>query len=397
MLEVIVKINLSLIVIFGIYMVFLAKTKQLKTKRFFLLFGLILSITLPFLPHLFTEETQVISASLPTINFISANTIGNFASSNIFWVLYGAVAFLVFSYFLIGIHKVLKFISNSRRVDFNGKEVYFSNESNVCFNFFSFIVISKGTPKELLIIQLNHELVHKNQVHSLDILIIEIFKIFFWFNPIIYAYKNEIIQNHEFLADTHASKNNIGIYQKWLLQKINPNYHTLFASQFFSKSLIKNRINMLHKKSTFNGKLRTWFAIPLAVITMVIVSCTGNAFEPNQTILDGNPIIKNEQKNVSEKLPQFPGGMNKLLDFFNENMVYPEALESDSIEGKTIISFVVDKNGGLSSFEVLKSDHELFSEAGLEIVKAMPNWTPGEKDGNKVTMKMTLPIAFKLK
>ena len=130
---------------------------------------------------------------------------------------------------------------------------------------------------------------------------------------------------------------------------------------------------------------------------LAIISCTGTSLEPKQALADAEVAVENKKATGAEKLPQFPGGMDGLISFFQENITYPEALKSDSIEGKAFIKFNVSETGELSDFKVVKSDHELFSKAGLEIAQAMPNWEPAESNGKKVAMEMTLPIAFSLK
>ena len=61
------------------------------------------------------------------------------------------------------------------------------------------------------------------------------------------------------------------------------------------------------------------------------------------------------------------------------------------------MQFVVQKDGAITQTEVVKGVHELLDAEALRTIKSMPNWVPGEKDGEAVKVKMTLPINFKLK
>jgi TonB family protein len=398
MFEIILKINLSIAIIFIVYKLFLAKSKQLHTNRFYLLLGLLIAIAFPIGAKYFSSTAEAISANLPTINFSPTEEAKSYTENTNYWLIFYSIGVLfMLTYFLFGMAKIVKFIFNSQKETIDGNSIFQTEEPNISFNFLNFIFISKDTQPELKSIIMRHELVHKNQLHSIDILLVEILKIAFWFNPILWFYKNSMVENHEFLADSNASKENPKKYQNWLIKTFANNYSPLLVNQFFTKSLIKNRIKMLHKKPTFKSKFGVIVALPLMLISLTIISCTGTSLEPKQALADAEVAIENKKVSGAEKLPQFPGGMDGLIAFFQENITYPEALKSDSIEGKAFIKFNVSETGELSNFEVVKSDHELFSKAGLEIAQAMPSWEPAESNGKKVAMNMTLPIAFSLK
>ena len=230
MFEVIFKINLSIALIFIVYKLFLAKSKQLQVNRFYLLIGLLMAVIIPIATHYFSFTSEVISTNLPTINYL--------------FILYSIGVLFMLTYFLFGIVKIVKFIFNSQKETLEGFSIFITKEPNISFNFLSFIFISKDTQPQLKSSILKHELVHKNQLHSIDILLVEFLKIAFWFNPILWFYKNSMLENHEFLADSQASKENLKNYQNWLIKTFANNYSPLLVNQFFSKSLIKNRIKM---------------------------------------------------------------------------------------------------------------------------------------------------------
>jgi len=99
---------------------------------------------------------------------------------------------------------------------------------------------------------------------------------------------------------------------------------------------------------------------------------------------------------VVEQMPEFPGGMQKLLEFLSQNIRYPkEAMEKD-IQGRVIVTFVVKKDGSISDATVVRSVDPLLDEEGLRVINAMPNWTPGMQKGEPVNVKYTVPISFKL-
>ena len=96
-----------------------------------------------------------------------------------------------------------------------------------------------------------------------------------------------------------------------------------------------------------------------------------------------------------DKMPEFPGGQHALFKYLGENIIYPEI--ALGIEGRVICQFIVNKNGHITEVEVVRSsgDQRLDQEA-LRVIKQMPQWIPGEKDGEKVRVQYTLPINFRL-
>ena len=93
----------------------------------------------------------------------------------------------------------------------------------------------------------------------------------------------------------------------------------------------------------------------------------------------------------------FPGGATALFDYLSENIKYPEDCEKDSIEGRVIVTFVVEKDGSLTEAKVVKGVHPSLDEEALRAVKGMPKWIPGAWNGERVRTKYTIPVTFKLK
>ena len=97
---------------------------------------------------------------------------------------------------------------------------------------------------------------------------------------------------------------------------------------------------------------------------------------------------------VNETFPIFPGGEQKLVEFIQENVVYPQEAKEKKIKGKVIVRFVVSKTGEITDVQVRKSPHPLLEEEAVRVVKSMPKWVPGTRDGKPVDANMTLPIDF---
>ena len=97
------------------------------------------------------------------------------------------------------------------------------------------------------------------------------------------------------------------------------------------------------------------------------------------------------------EMPSFPGGTEKLFEYLKQHMRYPKVAEKDSIEGRVIVSFIVERNGKLTNLKVVKSPDPSLSKEALRVAKSMPKWNPGKDYGKPVRVKYTLPITFRLK
>jgi len=99
---------------------------------------------------------------------------------------------------------------------------------------------------------------------------------------------------------------------------------------------------------------------------------------------------------VVEQMPQFPGGPAALLEFMSKSIKYPEEAFKNGIQGRVIVTFVVNKDGSISDANVVKSVDPQLDEEALRVVHSMPNWIPGRQNGEPVNVKYTVPITFKL-
>ena len=108
------------------------------------------------------------------------------------------------------------------------------------------------------------------------------------------------------------------------------------------------------------------------------------------------PEFPGKTYDAVEVMPEFPGGTEALLSFIKGNLKYPQKAIDEQTEGRVIVQFVIDKTGKVSSPEVIRGVTSELDQAALDIVSALPDWKPGEQDGQKVNVKYTLPVVFKL-
>ena len=99
---------------------------------------------------------------------------------------------------------------------------------------------------------------------------------------------------------------------------------------------------------------------------------------------------------VVEKSPEFPGGNDSLYAFIGRNIKYPEMAKKNKIEGRVFVTFVIEKDGQVSSAKILRDIGGGCGEEALRVVNSMPKWKPGTQRGNPVRVQFNLPIMFQL-
>lgn len=123
----------------------------------------------------------------------------------------------------------------------------------------------------------------------------------------------------------------------------------------------------------------------LIIILLVFAAMT--TFGQNKDSTDTTKIIL-----ISEPMPSYPGGHAEMNNFIKHNLLRPRG--SRKIKGTVYIEFIVNLDGSLSSFKVVKGLMKTFDDSALRTVMMMPHWIPAEKDNKPVQTKVVIPIKF---
>ncbi len=99
---------------------------------------------------------------------------------------------------------------------------------------------------------------------------------------------------------------------------------------------------------------------------------------------------------VVEKMPLFPGGEGKMMEFLYKNIKYPVIAQENGIQGRVICTFVVNRDGTIVDAEVVRGVDASLDREALRVINTMPKWQPGEQRGKPVRVKYTLPVQFRL-
>jgi hypothetical protein len=286
------------------YHFMLRKETFFTSNRWFLLLGLFTSVLLPLMVYtkiIWVEPTPVNYdwSSLPISTIVDEDHTQEYIYLGLA-VLYciGTLYLLTkFSFDFYSLQKIVKGKTIKRQADFK----FIDLQDNLApFSFFNTIVYNSSlySSSELENI-LEHEKVHSEQNHTVDVLISRLFCILFWFNPFIWLYKKAILQNLEFIADSEATKkiSDKKAYQLTLL-KITTHENCVAITNHFYQSLIKKRIVMLNKNQS--KKSNSWkYTLVLPALVAFVMLFQVNVIAQEKVDFQATPkIIKTNEKAI---------------------------------------------------------------------------------------------------
>lgn len=97
-----------------------------------------------------------------------------------------------------------------------------------------------------------------------------------------------------------------------------------------------------------------------------------------------------------EQLPEFPGGIVQFMKWLTRNLRYPPIAQSQRIQGKVVVSFIINKDGSIASPTIVQSVDPVLDREALRVVKMMPRWKPGLQNGKPCRTMFAIPVNFQL-
>ena len=318
--------------------------------------------------------------------------------------------------FGIRLRSLLCLICGAERAEIEGVPVYFAPRVRMPFSFCGRIYLptdlrSYPSVRNVLI----HEQEHTRATHFVDLLIAEVACMLFWFNPFAWALKRDMQRNLEFLADRAVLLRGVSRreYQYELLGFTLEVAAGPLCSSYNINDL-KERIRMMNKtKSNRAAGAKYLVALPLAALMLLSGKWlwAGNAVSEVREVVaavasDPAPLsdapdisLQRDEDPVCSELdtpPSFPGGMSELMHFLSKNLKYPEQSAKNSIQGRVVVSFIVEKDGRLTNIQVEKSVAPELDAEAVRVISAMPKWSPGKQKDKKVRARVTQPVRFRV-
>ncbi|PRY48900.1 outer membrane transport energization protein TonB [Arcticibacter pallidicorallinus] len=424
--EYFVQVNAYLILFYGFFYLLLKNETFFNLNRAYLMGAAVLSFLIPLLHSDWINgifgsqpvtETKVFINALIVPTMILEEAGKGWTLTDYIVIVYLGVALLMACRFLFRLCYIVI------------KPVY---EKSAAWSFFNRIFISESLASYPAV--LKHEETHVQQYHSLDIILLELLSIVIWYNPVAYFYKRSIKHIHEFIADEAACREERkDDYAMLLLSNTLGVPVSQLVNNFFNQSLLKRRIMMLHKKkSNRSALLKYGLSVPLFTCMLVFSSASIDAkskefieksdvaepistlkkieearesFDVEKEVL--RPAVKVLSLDTTredvvydfssiEKMPEYPGGLVGFYRYVGKNFKYPEAARRDSVSGRLILSFVVEKDGSLSDIKVLRDLGAGTGDEAVRLLKESPKWNPGVQNGKPVRVQYTLPIQLNL-
>ena len=385
--------NVSLMVVWAGYWLFLRKTTFHSLNRGYLLLGSVVSLLMPFVPVGSTTTQQIIGLQLPAIEVGRSllPTVTEAGEVNWLLVAYALGAMIALGLFVRAVSSMIRLLNESDSEIIEGQLVLRSDKAGP-FSFLSIIHLPKKLPLSGLRTILKHEMAHVELGHSYDVLWLSFLRILFWFNPALALYQRSLREIHEYQADalTHISSSKEHYVKVQLDQLFQLPSELSFANSFHNSNDLKKRIEMIYSEKTSKwGGMRYFMVLPLVAIIGLLAACTET---PTEAIQEEVEKVYKE----ADVMPEFPGGMPELMQYMVESIKYPKELQEANIAGKVFVRFVVDTEGKVGQVEVVKSLHEQLDAEAVRVISGMPDWTPGKKDGKAVNVELVLPISYTL-
>ena len=304
---------------------------------------------------------------------------------------------LVFVY----LHRLLKRCRQEQTAD--GQVYYRCPDRMGPFSWLGRVVLSSADDGPLTDCILAHERAHAALGHSFDLLLVELFLCFQWFNPAAWWLKKDLRLVHEYEADRYvlASGFDARAYQLLLIRKsVGPKLYNMVHS--FNNYSLKKRITMMMKrKSKFWTQAKSLYVLPLGGFVLALFACVDGkkpTVEESQSVETREMTVKEQPDDsvASYVDPFFPGGDVACMKWLSENVKYPAEAVEKGIKGRVIVQFVVTKDGKITDAEVARSVDPLLDAEALRAIRSMPDWEPAQRDGQNIAVKYSLPIAFSL-
>ncbi|MFC3198664.1 energy transducer TonB [Parapedobacter deserti] len=349
--------NLYLGIFYGFYRAILCKRTFFQWNRFYLLAGLLLAFTLPLLEHpswnttggypdylvgIQVGESVVVEAGAVEVDRPSPFTLRNVLT-------YGYIGGCLLTFFMV-LRRLTMTLRMLRR-----------HSKGDAFSFFGIVRVDR-TMMEHDRIRL-HEQVHVREWHSVDVVLMQLVKIFNWFNPVVYAYERALRLQHEYIADGKSAAGDTMAYAELLVARAMGADHQVLMHTFSSKRLLKSRVAMLLRdKSPRLGLLSYMLLLPL-IGGMVVLSFACNQRQGHEQRGDG-VVYQEADLGVSgaeEDAKQFKMYLAKNIDYAAEAI-------HEGKQGMVAFTYEKAENG---TIERVKFLNELWEGQQVDILNVL--------------------------
>jgi|GEM_PF-788204 len=405
MIEYLLKSSICLILFYLFFVVFMRRDTHFLLNRYYLIGSLLLSLILPLsnidhisfvtsLPEVYNNESSEFTDYKIIDEAVAGyqeKLSGSISKSEFFLndlglvrILYGIISILFGIKFLFAVVSLYNLYNKSRTICSEHYIVVISKSIKAPFSFFKWIFVNRyrsDCKADNAVLQ--HEIAHSKQLHSIDIVLSEIYSIVFWFNPIIHLLKREIKVNHEYLADDRTLRAGINMreYQHYLLKGPYQKTDILFASSN-DFSHIGKRFKMM-KRQRSHGFSQLKVILSLPIIMMLLVGFANADVEDSLN-------MANIERSLNIKIVENPDSPPKLvktpkLTMDNCKDILPESVTNAPEDINLQAKIIIGMDGTVLHVEILE-EKPLGYNAGSFAIEFFKRCTyePAIKDGKVV-------------
>ena len=379
-------------VLAALYSLIIERKVDFLFARLFLIFSVLLSAVIPMINIPVWEAALVPQLTEVTVGEVSTEVVKGTVTSFDFnfvaliWAVYGVGVALCMGSIVLQMVNILNIRRVGQMTTFDGVNIVRSQQNIASFSLFKTIYIGNNTADTDLPTIVAHERSHIAHKHSVERVVMEIFKALLWWNPFVWIASRRLVEAHEFEADNDVigSGCDANLYVATLLKHLF-GYSPEIANGLHN-SLTKKRLKMILKGNSGRyALLRKVAVIPVLGVLFALFSLTTKEAVAQDV----------QQSKVEVEVTE----INDYQDFYRwvvMNVQYPSAAREQSLSGSVIASLTIDTDGNVKDVKIVKSDNELFSKEVSRVLAKAPAWRPFVKDGKRVEVKYMLPVNFVL-
>ena len=332
-------------------------------------------------------------------------------------------------YFLVSLVRLALFIIKGEHIKQDGSHIILHRHNSVApFAWCGYMMMPRRDWYEYGQMIVRHEKAHIECRHWIDLLFMQAAIIITWYCPAIWLLRNELHTLHEYEADSRVLASGVKReeYQMFLIKKtVGARFATL--SNCLNHSSLKKRITMmLSSKPTGKARVRAFVMVPAMALALIglatpAVSAVINEVSAATPVEDLRYKISEKSDDsirvterysdvaVTEKAdgadavpfsktetaPNFPGGKDKLAEFVNKNISFPESAYVNGIlDMDAVVQLTIAKDGVVKEARIVKSSGQVLDAEALRVARMLPKFHPGLNGGLPAESSYTLAFNY---
>jgi TonB family protein len=201
-------------------------------------------------------------------------------------------------------------------------------------------------------------------------------------------------------SELDNSKSTIKIYAETIISSDYDEMNTLEKqARDMAVKMKKNGANEEKVLSYIETRISLWSIENIEAIesSLLFKSANLNIKDIEIDPLDMETEEEGEVFVIVEEMPEFEGeGLKRFQKWVQQNVKYPEIAIQNGIKGTVFVNFIIDNNGVVSSIKIVRGVDPSLDNEVKRVLESAPSWSPGKQRGEKVKVKMSIPVKFML-